>query len=154
VASIKAQLDRNIPSNETNNGLGNLSRKSISMESVLQSNNVEELINKFQEKSQAKVNNINKFGTIGGYSSSSSCNPGSNSGSVGKNQRSVLPISFRNDEIPALADGAQHLSAQSTSTSSRLRAINRSFRTAVDKSFDVVPPNGKFCSQKITIFSF
>jgi C-terminal processing protease CtpA/Prc len=104
--------------------LSNLSRKSISMESVVQSNNVEELINKFQGKNHPKLvmSPNNKFGTISGFS---------------KLEKTYIANNLQNkDKLTPSID-------TQASISSRLRAINRSFRTAVDKSFDAVALNGK-----------
>jgi len=95
----------------------------------------------------------NKFGTISGYNASNiSTNPNQRASILTKSntnyfngnanaiQNQVAPINGANCVVgssAALTSDAQTLA------NNRLRAINRSFRTAVDKSFDIPCHSGK-----------
>lgn len=70
-------------------------------------------------RTQHMINIYNKYGTVGGYSTSNT--------------------SSRTNNRPPLLINNQQLGADDANNqvNSRLRAVNRSFRTAVDKSFDV-----------------
>jgi hypothetical protein len=86
------------------------------------------------------VNVYKKFGTVNGALPSTSLNV---NGAVSKQMRPALfGQNFNqnvNDELPgASINGADQLAANN-----RLRPINRSFRTAVDKSFDMPSNSGK-----------
>jgi hypothetical protein len=97
---------------------------------------VNELINIFQDKSQHSQPKImskspSKFGTISGASV--------------KHR-----VSIKKDEIAA----SIHSSINEGSITGRARSINRSFRTAVDKSFDIVAINCKRIYNKSFILSY
>ena len=96
------------------------------------------------------VNVLNKYGTVSGYSASkTSQRPiiinkanGSyfGSGNVGQNNQTdtTMLANLSNNNVSSAAEAAAQALANS-----RLRAINRSFRTAVDKSFDMPSNSGK-----------
>ena len=122
-------------------------RKSLSMESIpaninessqpvcYQPNNkVDKITHKNSNNNNNIINsNYHKFGTVSGYTQ------------VLHNRPS---IDMHCNELADEATAAAHALANSN----RMRAVNRSFRTAVDKSFDVVNLkniNGKFIFTKI-----
>jgi ABC-type phosphate transport system substrate-binding protein len=92
----------------------------------------------------------NKYGTVSGYSVSKTTQRpiiinktnGSyfGSGIVGQNNQTeaTMLANLSNNNVSSAAEAAAQALANS-----RLRAINRSFRTAVDKSFDMPSNSGK-----------
>jgi hypothetical protein len=79
------------------------------------------------------VNVYKKFGTVNGALSSTSANS-----AAGKQTRPTLFVPSFTNQNGNESNGADQLAANS-----RLRPINRSFRTAVDKSFDMPSNSGK-----------
>lgn len=90
------------------------SRRSISMESIPNIANHNSHVHPIVESAQSINMIANKYGTVGGYS--------------------VMKSDYVNAEPGEL----------NTQGSQRFRSINRSFRTAVDKSFDMPNLSGKF----------
>jgi hypothetical protein len=97
------------------------------------------------------VNVLNKYGTVAGYSMTSKRPIIINkthtnyfdSGVVGQSNQAesntTSLASTTNNNVSSAAEAAAQALANS-----RLRAINRSFRTAVDKSFDMPTNSGKW----------
>jgi hypothetical protein len=105
------------------------SRKSISMESIPsnipnhQQQPTESKLSKIERLLQQN-NTYQKYGTVTGFSSV-----------VPSARPSILLDNSNKDSILNESNGQN--ASQSLANSQRMRAINRSFRTAVDKSFDI-----------------
>jgi hypothetical protein len=149
------------------NQMSNNHRRSISME-TFQSDHLEtaglvhqQPINNHLASTQ--TNHYNKFGTISGFSNlkltdthSNIVSANSNINNTDNNQytnKTYLSTNYNNDlKVMNLAlnsnaaNSVINTNAVSASldANSRFRAINRSFRTAVDKSFDMPSNSGTF----------
>ena len=148
------------------NSLNIAVRKSISMESIPSnvilekqpptSNKPPHPVTTYINNTNGAVNNANtKFGTISGYSTANA--PNNNT----PQQRATILTKSNTSYFSTNTNNNSGENATATSTvesapavvspdaqalaNSRLRAINRSFRTAVDKSFDMPCYSGKFC---------
>lgn len=141
----------------------NTCRKSVSMESIpsIQYNNPpyppHYVKNQHTSHNYPVVNVHNKYGTVSGYSTSSSSNNANNNNyhtrpsvltlnqeQTPQPQQQVYQQQQQNDQSnPAITNNNSNLissaaeAAAQALANSRLRSINRSFRTAVDKSFDM-----------------
>lgn len=90
------------------------------------------------------INIYNKYGTVGGYSTSNSSNRTNTRPSLLIQQsNAVANTSLANSSG---GSGTVPNSESNSQVNSRLRPVNRSFRTAVDKSFDL--PNTPITSGK------
>lgn len=110
---------------------------------------------RFNSNNNGTSMTYNKFGTISGYNASNiSTNPNQRASILTKSNTNYFNVTQTHaSQINGVVGSSAALTSDAqTLANNRLRAINRSFRTAVDKSFDMPVQSGKMLI--VLIFAF